>query len=166
MRCPFSLLLSVQNMKYLIHVRQLRQKPVSPGFSAAGYCRGSSSRGKSMPRIHFNLKDLLRALFVPRVFSNNLNTVRWSVSGTFNTDYVSSPLGQCLASVHITVFSKAFILTWANPILSPLCFLPKYCGWSHHSQNETISEFPNMLWEKYSSPIAHATVWHSQCLTT
>ena len=77
-----------------------------------------------------------------------------------------SSWGQCFASIRITVFSKALILTLANPILSRLCSLSKYCGWNHYSQNETISKFPNTLQEKYSSPIARVTIWCLQCLTT
>lgn len=76
----------------------------------------------------------------------------------FNTDYVFCPWARCFASIHVTVFSKALILTLTNPILSPLGSLSKYCGWNHYSQNETISAFPNTLQEKYSSPIAQVTI--------
>lgn len=96
------------------------QSPASTGFSEAGYCvQSGGDREETMPRIHFNLKDLFRALFVPSSL-NILNTVRWSVSGTVSIPIMSPLLLRTMLcfNTHYGFQQSFLILTLANPILS------------------------------------------------
>lgn len=81
----------------------------------------------------------------------------------FNTNYVSSPWRQCLASIHITVFSTGLILTLAKPILFLLCSLPKCCGWNHYSQNETISGFDFQIYFRRNTAAPYPKQQFSAC---
>lgn len=100
--------------------------------------------GKSMPELHFNLKDLLMALFVANILSAFLNTVQWSISGTVSI-LIMSFLLEDNAPLQYT---QAFDFNISPVPFSLPCLLPKYCAWNHYSQNETISTFPKLLLEK------------------
>lgn len=157
------ILLPPPNIRYLIPVRQPRQKPSFPTSSEAGWCT-ESREGKACQEFISIWKKPFQGFICSKSSLNILNKARWSVSGTVSILNLSPLLEDTgCASIHITVYGKALIFTLANPFFLSFAFCPNivaetithklkqlgnfqiYLGetqWSHHPSNNSEPAVP------------------------